>query len=103
MAGIFINGLVSQKTKAPIIQLSHDDGRIINQMDAQDAIKLACDMIRMAEMAKADALLVRWTNEFFPEEKREMVAAQLMTSFRDFRSELEDESNRRQQGDPEKG
>lgn len=100
MAGIFVNGIVSGKTKEPMIQLSNENG-MIAQLDAQDAIKFGMDLIRMAEMTKADALIVKWTEEFFPADKATVAGAQLMHAFREYRQKLEEESAQRQSGNPD--
>lgn len=98
MSMILVSGLVSNRDYTPRIELNDAQSTFRCQMDAEDAIKLALDIIKMAEATMADALLIRWCSKNMKEQGAKFGAA-LMMEFRDFRAELEDDSGARQRGD----
>jgi hypothetical protein len=97
MQQLLVTGLVSHRDHSPRIDLSDVEGKIHVQMDAEDAIHLALDIIKMAEATMADALLIQWAQANLPE-KGVQFAGELMLLFRDFRAKLEAESRERQRG-----
>lgn len=97
MSSIFVNGIVSHRDHLPKIQLSGEDGRILCQMDAEDAVKLAMDILKMSEATKVDAAIWKWASATM-DDKAEEFGTHLMVSFRDFRAELEEDSRKRQNG-----
>ena len=93
---LLVTGLVSSRDHTPRIQIDDANGRRIAQMDAEDAIHLALDIIKMAEATMADALLVKWCHVYLKEgNDADHMAVQLLQLFRDFRAELEDDSRTR--------
>jgi hypothetical protein len=101
MNGIFVNGLVGSRDHKPKIQLSDENGKILSQMDAEDAVHLAFDIIKMAEATKVDAAIWTWVQTMHEKDPEAAIrmGASLMMSFRDFRADLEEESRARQRGD----
>jgi hypothetical protein len=95
---ILVNGLVSGRDHSPRIDISDIDGKIHVQMDAEDAIHLALDIIKMAEATMADALLIRWASKNMPSDKGLQFGASLMVEFREYRAQMEAESRERQIG-----
>ena len=92
---ILVTGLVSHRTHEPRIDIRDTNGQMHVQMDAEDAIKVALDMIKMSEATMADALLIKWAETNFPEKGTQFAGA-LMVMFRDFRADLENDSQERQ-------
>lgn len=97
-SSIWVNGVVAARDHSPQIQLSNDNG-ILAQFDAEDAIKFAMDIIKMAEATMADALLIKWADVYMGPKDKEMalkMGASLMEMFRDYRAQMEEESRKRQ-------
>jgi len=83
----FVNGIVAARDKMPYIQLSNENG-MIAQLTMAQAQQIAKDILVMATRTEADAMILKFfTRSDFPDE----AAAHLMTMFRDFRAELDQE------------
>lgn len=87
MANFWVNGIVAARDRKPYIQLSNEKG-IIAQMSMGEARQVAHDILVMCSRTEADAMILRF---FDAEEFPEQAGPAIMSSFRDFRAELDDE------------
>jgi hypothetical protein len=97
MAGIWINGIVSQRDKQPYVQLSNENG-IIAQLSMAQARNAAMDILQMCARTEADAMIHKFFEaEQFPQGANDA----LMVAFRDFRAALDDEQIEIKRSNPE--
>jgi len=83
----WVNGIVAVRDKRPYVQLSTDQG-IVVQLSMSDARQVAMDILQMAARTEADAMILKF---FDKAEFPEGASAALMKEFRDFRAELDKE------------
>lgn len=81
----WVNGVVAARDKKPYIQLSTEDGLVV-QLDIAQARNVAADILQMAARTEADAMVLMF---FSKSEFPDGAAAQLMMDFREFRAELD--------------
>jgi hypothetical protein len=87
----WVNGVVAVRDKKPYVQLSTEDG-IVVQLSISDARQVAMNILQMAARTEADAMILKFFNKAeFPEG----AAVALMSEFRDFRADLDREATER--------
>lgn len=97
MSGLWVNGIVSRRDQQPYIQLSNENGILI-QLSMAEARNVAMDLLQMSARTEADAMIHQFFSKIqFPE----AASAALMRDFRDFRAELDDEKVETGRSDPE--
>lgn len=85
MGAFWVNGIVAQRDKQPYIQLSNEKGMIC-QLSMGEARNVAHDILTMCARTEADAMVLKFFDKSqFPE----AAGAAIMTEFRDFRAELD--------------
>jgi hypothetical protein len=84
----WVNGIVANRDKRPYVQLSNENG-LLMQVTMAEARQIARDIMVAASRAEADAMILKFFSQAeFPDN----AAAALMMQFRDFRGELDDEA-----------
>lgn len=97
MKTIMVSGRVELSDGRPQVVIAEMGGGPFSiELDAHDAIKMAIDIIKVAQMTMADALLIRWSMKKAGPVQGPRFAFSLMEEFREFRNELEIESRNRQ-------
>jgi|SRR5882762_3264066 len=99
MPKFWVNGVVAARDGKPYIQLSNENG-MIAQLTMVDARAVAMDILVMCSRSEADAMLLKFFRKNdFPEN----AAGAMLVDFRDFRHDLDMETSKRFEGDPEDG
>lgn len=81
----FVNGIVAVRDQMPYLQLSTENGLVVELTMAQ-ARQVAADIVQMAARTEADAMIVKFFGKMdFPAG----ATSGLMQEFRDFRAELD--------------
>lgn len=83
----FVNGIVAQRDKMPYIQLSTENGLVV-QLTIAQARQVAADILQMSARTEADAMILKF---FDKQDFPPGAGAALMDQFRDFRAELDRE------------
>lgn len=99
MSGLLVNGVVAHRDKLPYVQISNEEGMMV-QLSMAQARNVAMDILQMAARTEADAMLIKF---FEREEFPEGALHALLVGFRDFRSLLDDEVIRTSRSDPDTG
>ena len=99
MADFWVNGIVSNRDKQPYIQLSNEKG-MIAQLSMGQARKIAHDILVMCSRCEADAMVIKFFNNF---ELPSAAADQMLVEFRDFRAQLDQEVVEGGMQDPDTG
>lgn len=86
---LWVNGIVANRDKTPYVVLSKGMTTVA-QLSMAGTRNLANDLLLMASRAEADAMLLKF---FQSEEFPEGAAAALLVRFRDFRAELDKDSD----------
>jgi hypothetical protein len=87
MASFWVNGVVAQWDKQPYIQLSNENGMIV-QFSMAEARNVAHDILVMCSRTEADAMILKF---FDRSEFPESAGVAIMDRFRDYRAELDDQ------------
>ena len=98
MSDFWVNGIVAQRDKQPYVQLSNEKG-MIAQLSMGQARKIAMDILVMCSRCEADAMLIK----FFEKLELPEASGPLMTEFRDFRAQLDQEVVEGGMQDPDTG
>ena len=99
MTDFWVNGIVAQRDKLPYVQLSNEKG-MIAQLSMAQARKIAMDILVMCSRCEADAMVIKFFNNF---ELPSAAAAQMLVEFRDFRAQLDQEVVEGGMQDPDTG
>jgi hypothetical protein len=99
MASFWVNGVVAVRDGLPYIQLSNEEG-MIAQLSMSEARQVADDILVMASRTEADAMIVKFFEQFdFPKE----AASGMLIQFRDFRAQLDADKAERPHDDSPEG
>lgn len=85
--GITIEGIVSKRTKEPLVEI-RKDRELIAQMSMAQARNIAMDILQMCSRTEADAIIHKFfADKGIPEYEGSMI----MLDFREFRNKLDNE------------
>lgn len=92
---IIINGIVAARNHKPYVQIGTEETPVIAQMSVGEARQIARDIEAMCARTEADAMILKFMmNRVFTSDAEQglLAAGMMMTDFRDFRAQLDDEA-----------